>query len=102
TIVAVAAIWLLLTDPYLAAVGLLLFPTLVALNVVYQRKVEVPAERAQAYIGTVSAVAHESFDGALVVKALGAEDVEVERFRAAAKSLRDAKIRVHMLRATFD
>jgi ABC-type multidrug transport system fused ATPase/permease subunit len=102
TIVTVAAIWLLLTDPYLAAVGWLLFPTLVALNVVYQRKVEVPAERAQAYIGTVSAVAHESFDGALVVKALGAEDVEVERFRAAAKSLRDAKIRVGMLRATFD
>ncbi|MEY2455768.1 MAG: ATP-binding cassette, subfamily bacterial, partial [Acidimicrobiaceae bacterium] len=94
--------WMLLTDPYFAAIAVVLFPTLVALNVVYQRKVERPAEEAQEQLGVVSAVAHESFDGALVVKALGAERLESERFRAASEKLLRAKVRVATTRATFD
>ncbi|MEY2406394.1 MAG: ATP-binding cassette, subfamily bacterial [Acidimicrobiaceae bacterium] len=94
--------WMLLTDPYFAAIAVVLFPTLVALNVVYQRRVERPAEEAQEQLGVVSAVAHESFDGALVVKALGAERLESERFRAASEKLLRAKVRVATTRATFD
>ncbi len=101
-IVVTSVIWLVLTDPWLALVGLVVFPALAGLNLVYQRKVERPAEDAQERIGHVSAVAHESFDGALVVKALGAEQLESERFRTAAAGLRDAKIRVAVLRATFE
>jgi ABC-type multidrug transport system fused ATPase/permease subunit len=101
-ILVVATLWMVFTDPWLALIGLTLFPTLIILNVVYQRKVEVPAEFAQAQIGVVSAVAHESFDGALVVKALGAEDLEGHRFRNASEILRDAKIRVAVMRATLD
>src|SRR5438093_936319 len=82
------------TDVFLALIGLVLFPSLVLLNVLYQRRVEGPAEFAQSQIGAVSAVAHESFDGALVVKALGAEDLEAERFRQTSEILRDAKIKV--------
>src|SRR5205085_5513350 len=92
--IMIAAAWLLVTDPFLAAVGFVVFPALFTLNIVYQRKVEGPATRAQAMVGEVSAVAHESFDGALVVKTLGAEDSEAERFRKPADALRDERIEV--------
>jgi ABC-type multidrug transport system fused ATPase/permease subunit len=101
-LVLVAAGWLLITDPFLAAVGFVVFPALFTLNILYQRKVEGPATMAQARVGEVSAVAHESFDGALVVKALGAEDAETERFRQRAERLRDSRIEVGILRATFE
>lgn len=42
--------------------------------------------------GETSAVAHESIDGALTVKALGREDHETERFRGASFRLRDELI----------
>jgi len=94
--------WLLATDPYLAVVGLIVFPALIGVNLAYQRAVEAPAEEAQELIGTVSNVAHESFEGALVVKTLGAEQLEADRFGAAAGALRDAKIREAVLRANFE
>src|SRR3954471_17553828 len=100
--VFVAAAWLLATDPFLAAIGFVVFPALFVVNIVYQRKVEIPATRAQAHVGEVSTVAHESFDGALVVNTLGAEDAEVERFRNRTEALRDARINVGVLRATFE
>jgi ATP-binding cassette, subfamily B, bacterial len=50
----------------------------------------------------VSAVAHESFEGALVVKTLGLESREVARLGRAAEGLRAARLRVGRLRATFE
>lgn len=44
--------------------------------------------------GETSAVAHESIDGALTVKALGREDREVERFTGASFRLRDELIKI--------
>ena len=79
-----------------------MFPALLALNVRYQRAIGDPAEEAQEQLGRVSAVAHESFDGALVVKALGAEAIESARFAATAHALRDAKIKVASIRAGFE
>jgi ABC-type multidrug transport system fused ATPase/permease subunit len=101
-IVVVSVAWLLATDPWLALIGFTVFPALVAMNVLYQRKVEGPAEEAQRRLGRVSAVAHESFDGALIVKALGAEQLESTRFGGAVEDLRDSKIRVATLRAAFE
>ena len=98
----VAGVWIFATDPVLAAVGLLLVPAIVGLNAYYQRRIEAPATLAQNRVGGVSSVAHESFDGALVVKALGAEAAEGARFRAMAERLRDAKVEVATKRATFD
>lgn len=98
----VAGVWIFATDPVLAAVGLVLVPAIVGVNAFYQRRVEAPATLAQARVGEVSAVAHESFDGALVVKALGAEDAEGARFRDMAERLRDAKVEVATKAATFD
>ncbi|MBA2496164.1 MAG: ABC transporter ATP-binding protein, partial [Acidimicrobiia bacterium] len=101
-IMVTSALWMVATDPFLSLVGAAVFPTLVVLNLRYQRSVDQPAERAQHELGRTSAVAHESFDGALVVKALGAEAIEGERFGRAAESLRDAKIRVAEIRAGFE
>jgi len=46
-------------------------------------------EGIQQQTGTVAGVAHESFDGALTVKALGREDHETERMRRESDELRD-------------
>src|SRR5699024_1165582 len=77
-------------------------PILAAANVTFQRRVSPMASRAQALRAEVSGVAHESFDGALVVKTLGREDTETERFTHAAHRLRDALIQVGRMRSMFD
>jgi len=68
-----AGITLIVTDPFMALVGCSILPGLAFINRIYTRKVEGPATRAQERIGDVSSVAHESLDGALVVKTLGRE-----------------------------
>jgi ABC-type multidrug transport system fused ATPase/permease subunit len=98
----VAAVALVLTDVVLSLVGFLLFPAIFALNVVYQRRLSPLATRAQQLRAEVSGVAHESFDGALVVKTLGREAEETARFRAAAHELRDAQVAVGRVRGMFD
>ncbi len=97
-----AATWLVLTDPFLAAVGLTVLPITFLVNFIYQRRVERWTTLAQQRLGTVSSIAHESFDGALVVKALGAEQREGDRFAAGAEQLRDARVTVARTKATFD
>ncbi len=98
----VAGVALVLTDPVLSLVGFAIFPLIFVLNVVYQRRLSPLATRAQQLRAEVSGVAHESFDGALVVKTLGREPEETARFRAAAEELRDAQIRVGYVRGMFD
>ena len=49
------------------------------MNRIFARRMEEPTRLAQERIGEVSAVAHESIDGALVVKTLGREDAETRR-----------------------
>lgn len=97
-----AAVATVLTDPFLAAVGFLIFPALAVLNLVYQRRLSPLATRAQQLRAEVSEIAHESFDGALVVKTLGREDEETARFRDRAGELRDANIAVGRVRGLFD
>jgi ATP-binding cassette subfamily B protein len=97
-----AVVALVVTDPFLALIGCSILPGLTILNRFYTRKVEEPAKRAQERIGDVSSVAHESIDGALVVKTLGRERSEVERLAGKAESLRDERMRVGQLRAAFE
>ena len=75
---------------------------MIATNVVYQRLAQGWATRAQQLRGELSEIAHESFDGAMVVKTLGREPEETARFRAKATELRDVNIRVGRIRAAFD
>jgi ATP-binding cassette, subfamily B, bacterial len=98
----IAAAEILATDAMVALVGFLVFPAIAGLNVVYQRRLAPVAARAQQLRAEVSEVAHESFDGALVVKTLGREAAETERFAAVAGELRDANVAVGRIRGLFD
>jgi len=93
---------LFVTDWVLAMVGLAIFPALLMLNVAYSRRMAPRVARAQQLRAEVSAVAHESFDGALVVKTMGREAAETARFQHRAEELRDAMIRVGRIRGLFD
>ncbi|MFV2019722.1 ABC transporter ATP-binding protein [Micromonospora sp. LOL_023] len=97
---AIAALFA--TDWVLAMVGLAVFPALFALNVVYSRRMAPRQVRAQRLRAEVSGIAHESFDGALVVKTMGREAEETVRFADRAAELRDALISVGRLRGMFD
>jgi ABC-type multidrug transport system fused ATPase/permease subunit len=98
----VAAVALVLTDLALSAVGFVVFPAIIVLNLLYQRYLSPLMTVAQQLRAEVSEVAHESFDGGLVVKALGREGTETERFGSKARELRDAMVRVGRVRGLFD
>jgi ATP-binding cassette, subfamily B, bacterial len=101
-LVVLATIQLFATDVWLASVAMLLFPTLALMNRSFAKRMEEPARLAQQRTGEVSAVAHESIDGALVVKTLGRGSAEVERFRVRAAALRDERVRAGYIRAGFE
>lgn len=101
-IIVVAMVQLALVDRAIMLIGLALFPSLGLLNRYYTRRVEVPAAQAQARVGDVSSVAHESFEGVLVVKTLGLAERETERLRQAADALRRERLVVGRLRAAFE
>ncbi|HET6626908.1 MAG TPA: ABC transporter ATP-binding protein [Nocardioidaceae bacterium] len=98
----IAVAQMLLTDLVMAFVGLLVFPLVIVANLVYQRLQSPLMTRAQALRAEVSEVAHESFDGALVVKTLGRENEETERFAERANALRDTNVKAGRVRAAFD
>jgi ATP-binding cassette subfamily B protein len=98
--VAVASLFV--TDWAMALVGAAIFPALLLLNIVYSRRMSPRVTRSQQLRAEVSAIAHESFDGALVVKTMGREESETERFGGKAGELRDAMIRVGRVRGLFD
>ena len=98
----IAVSQMFVADVVLAVVGLLIFPAVIATNVAYQSLAQGWATRAQELRAEVSEIAHESFDGAMVVKTLGREPEETGRFAAKATELRDVNIRVGRIRAAFD
>ena len=93
---------LVATDPLLAVIGLVVFPLVFVANYLYSRVMSPRQQRAQQLRAEVSEIAHESFDAALVVKTLGREDVETERFAARAYDLRDGLVAVGRARGLFD
>jgi ABC-type multidrug transport system fused ATPase/permease subunit len=93
---------LVATDPLLAVVGCVVFPAFGVINIIYGRRVSPLLARAQQLRAEVSGTAHESFDGALVVKTLGREAEETARFATKAGELRDAMIRAGRIRGMFD
>ncbi|GIH11038.1 multidrug ABC transporter ATP-binding protein [Rhizocola hellebori] len=102
-VLLVAAMTALLTiDWALAAIGLVAFPLLFTIFAFYSRAVAPRYRRAQQLRGEVSALAHESFDGALVVKAMGREAFETQRFRAKVDELRDCLIAIGRIRGRAD
>jgi ATP-binding cassette, subfamily B, bacterial len=101
-LLVLSSCWLIYTDPVLGIVSVLLFPVLIGVNLLYQRKVDHHFNTAQQELGALSAAVHESFDGVVVVKAFGAEDRETQRLAAIAARLRDARLAALRLRSTFE
>jgi ATP-binding cassette subfamily B protein len=101
-LVAFAMVVLAVADVYLFVLGALVFPALALMNRSFARRMQGPAQRAQERIGDVSTVAHESVDGALVVKTLGREEAETERLRERAEALRRERVRAGEIRAGFE
>ena len=100
--IAVATVALLGTDVWLAVAALVVLPLAVVANLVFQRRMTPAITRAQQLRAEVADVAHESFEAATLVKSLGTEDREDERFTDRARALRDANVRVGVVRAVFD
>ena len=98
----IAVVQMFVADVVMALVGLLVFPAVVVANLLYQHYSSPLMTRAQGLRAEVSEIAHESFDGAMVVKTLGREVEETDRFRAKAQELRDVNIRAGRIRAVFD
>lgn len=101
-LIVFASINLAVLDPMLLGIGLALFPTLMAMNRLYSARVVEPSSRAQAELGAVSSVAHESFEGALVVKLLGLAGRENRRMHDASDRLRTQRLIIGRLRAAFE
>ncbi|MGH3655136.1 MAG: ABC transporter ATP-binding protein [Micromonosporaceae bacterium] len=93
---------LFLTDWAIALVGLAVFPVVFAVNVAYSRRMSPRATRAQQLRADLSAIAHESFDGALIVKTMGRESEETDRFSVKAVELRQALVAMGRVRGLFD
>ncbi len=93
---------LFLTDPVLAIVGGVVIPLVFAVNLAYSRVMSPRISRAQQLRAEVSEIAHESFDAALVVKTLGREQREIDRFAERTATLRDCLISVGRVRGLFD
>ncbi|RFU22619.1 ABC transporter ATP-binding protein [Geodermatophilus marinus] len=100
--IAITVAALVATDPWLALVGLVVFPLVFVVNAVYSQVMAPRMARAQQLRAEVSEIAHESFDAGLVVKTLGREDVETRRFAARAAELRDGLVAVGRVRGLFD
>jgi ATP-binding cassette, subfamily B, bacterial len=88
-------------DPILALLTLVALVAATAVDVRGSWKLFEAFQEVQRLRGETSTVAHESFDGALTIKALGREDFETERFSLAAHRLRDKVITVERAAATY-
>ncbi|MDM7831029.1 ABC transporter ATP-binding protein [Cellulomonas edaphi] len=98
----VAAFQLFRTDVYLAIAALAALPLTLVANLVFQKYMSPAITRAQQLRAEVADIAHESFEGAVLVKSLGTEDREEQRFAARASQLAAANVRVGIVRAFFD
>ncbi len=97
-----SGIALVLVDPFMAGIAFVVFPLVTMVNRWYSSRVQEPMAETQERVGHVSSIAHESFGGSLIVKALGLADREHRRFDAASAQLQDARVRVGFLRAFVD
>ena len=96
-----AAVSLLMVDWVLALAAFAFVPLVALANQYNSRFLEEPASTVQKEIAGVAAVAAESFDGAMVVKALGREQEEAARFAERAELLRAARVNVSIIRAIY-
>jgi ATP-binding cassette, subfamily B, bacterial len=85
---------LTVTDPLLGVAGLVLLLTVVVVDLRGSWRMFAAMQVEQEFRGRVGEVAHESFDGAVTVKALGREAEETDRFAGAVDDLARQYVRV--------
>ncbi len=100
--IVVSTIWLFSIDVALGVVAMVLFPTLIVTNVIYERAVSAHFTRAQDQLGEFSAGVHESFEGVQLVKSYGAEDRETERLAGLAEQVRASRLKAIRIRSWFE
>ncbi|MCB2222770.1 MAG: ABC transporter ATP-binding protein/permease [Actinobacteria bacterium] len=92
---------LTLLDPWLGLVAVVGLSLVVWVEVRSAIRLYPHWEQIQTQTGVVTGAAHESFDGALTVKALGREDYETERLRVESDDLRDKIVYVGVRWETY-
>ncbi len=97
-----AIINLSLLHPTFGLVAVVLLPILFVVNQAYSSRVAGPAAQVQQAVAEVTGVAHESFDGVMMVKTLGRTNAEIARMESAASDLRSKRLLVGRLRAVFE
>ncbi|NYI41569.1 ABC transporter ATP-binding protein [Demequina lutea] len=102
TMMVAAGYRLAVMDKWLAITAMMVIPAVLAVNVVYERVISPLWDAGQSLRAEVSTIAHESFEGGTVVKALGAEQIESERFAVKVDGLRDADTRVGAVSSWFE
>jgi ATP-binding cassette subfamily B protein len=100
--IIVAGVAMIAADPVLGIIGVSVLPLVLVVNAVYRHYMSPAITHVQHQRAVVADVAHESFEAAAVVKALGTEDFEERRFASASSTLRDANIAVGRIRSVFD
>ena len=83
-------------------VAVVILPVLFVMNQAYSSRMAGPAAEVQQAVADVTGVAHESFDGVMVVKTLGRTDDEVARMHTVSSDLRNKRLVVGKLRAVFE
>lgn len=94
-----ASLWA--TDWTFALIAAVLFPSLYVTSRWFTERMIEPAELSQQQVGAVSAIAHESFEGQMVVKTLGLESSEQARFEAASSTLRTHRLKLARLSSLY-
>lgn len=98
----VSGAWMLIVDVPLGLLAIVVFPLLLLVNIVYQRSIDKHYNTAQMELGLLSEAVHESFDGVMVVKAFGAENLESKRLSIITGRLRDARTKAVRVRSLFE
>lgn len=92
---------ILFIDVWLALLALVCLGAIVAINTHGAWRMFSAFREVQDLRGEVSSIAHESFDGALTIKALGRIDFETDRFENVSERLRDRLTGVLAMMATY-
>ena len=98
----ISTVAMFVIDPILGLVAIVVFPLLIATNVIYERRVSGHFARAQHQLGEFSAGVHESFEGVQLVKSYGAEERETDRLSGLADQVRSSRVHAIRMRSWFE
>lgn len=102
TMMIAAGYRLVIMDQWIAITAMMVIPAILVVNVLYEKVISPLWDAGQSLRAEVSTIAHESFEGGTVVKALGAEARESARFATKVDGLRDADTRVGSVSSWFE